>query len=371
MKNAIYYRCYDIFSNPNVYNSIPGGERFSDVFRVFGKNITFVDRSETIKTPIKVHLLDNMKLPKMESFSKTFEEVCDERANSLYKQAKETNRKIVILYSGGIDSSAILCSFIRTRTDEELRNDFIVLMSDYSCQENPNFTNNFVFKKFQCHSSFRNRYFLGNNDYLVVSGENADQLFGSQLNDTFGSFHGYDFLFKDLKSNEGSVISWFGKSIGDQARGEVIYRTLSKITDNAPIDIDNIYKFFWWINFTTKWQSVYVRLLSISHNVDKIRLEQNYTTFYSPKDFQLWCMNNPNEIVPTDKFSNKLTAKQYIYSVTKDSSYNKKLKFGSLSKLFLQKKLPLSLALDGDTLTEVDILNSDYYEYQNDFLEEK
>ena len=161
-------------------NQVPGGKYFSDYFKIFSYNISAFDRTGVIKGPLKCHTLPISVLPEMRP-SKDFNDICDERARFLMHKAKHTGRKLAIMYSGGVDSTAVLCSLLRNCSDKDIQENVIVLLSHESINENPSFYYNFVIKKFNCVSSFKFPYYLGHDDYIFMSGENADQLFGSQV----------------------------------------------------------------------------------------------------------------------------------------------------------------------------------------------
>jgi hypothetical protein len=348
---TIFYNSYDIFVNPayhHLRDQIPGGRAMGGYYQLFSNNISVLDRTGTFTTPIKTHLMDHMKMPEFRPFDKSFEEIVDARAIELMEKAKTSNKKIAVMYSGGIDSTVILCALLKNCSDDDIKNNVVVLLSDHSIQENPNFYNNYVIKKFECVSSFRFPYYLGNDQILLVSGENADQLFGSQVTVKFTAYRSYDFLFKPLSEVEDEVINWINSKLDDgyKAYAPKYYRMFKNLCDAAPIPIDNLYKFLWWINFTNKWQSVYVRILPYSKNRDNIKLEENYTTFFWPEQFQLWAMNNTDKLVKDTEDSVKYVAKDYILKFNGDTSYYKKPKVGSLTNLVKQKEIVMLLGED-------------------------
>lgn len=373
MKKYIFYSSYDLVLN-SAYDSqaanIPKVDSFRDMFKFFGGNITLLDRTDSIELPMKAHLLDNMRMPAFQKFDKSFEQLCDERAIELYNQAKNSNRKIVVMYSGGIDSTSILCSFLRTRTEKELKEDFIVLMSNLSVGENRNFADKFVFKYFNIDNSYKHPYYLGRDEFLFVTGENADQLFGSQVNDNFGFWSGkYNQLFEPYENCKPELKTWIASILdNDMDRTERLLYNLERIVSKSSVEIPDTYSFFWWLNFATKWQSVYVRILAYSRNMDTIKLEENYTTFFGTQEFQLWSMNNVESF---NKFktqtSVKYPAKEYIYTVTKDDQYMNKIKVGSLWRLAVQKAVPFGLYLDGQTIRkENQYISKEHYNFNSD-----
>lgn len=370
MNDLIFYNSYNIFVNPankDKLNEVPGGSLFTTYFHIFSQNITAIDRTNTITVPLKTTIMPHMVMPEFVKFEKSFEEICDDRARFLLNKAKQDNRKIAVMYSGGVDSTLILVSFLKTAKKEDLKN-IIVLLSDGSISENPNFYYDFIIKNFTCISSYRFPYFLGDDEYFMISGENADQLFGSQVNDHYTRNSSYYDLFKPINEVKDKIIHWFKYRIKDDYNikyAEDVFGLFERIVNNAPIPLNNAYKFFWWINFATKWQSVYVRILPYSLNKNTIKLEENYTTFYSPKEFQLWSMNNTDCLVKNTPGTSKYVAKEIICDFTKDFSYMKKPKLGSLALIVKQKEMIYSL--DKNMVFRNEYPGKEYYNYGNDF----
>jgi hypothetical protein len=313
-------------------------------------------------------VLDFLKMPDFEKFDGSFEQICDERAKFLlHKSEHIKHRKIVVMYSGGIDSTLMLCSFLKTSTKKQLSN-IVVLLSDESVRENENFYYNYVIKNFKCVSSYRFPYFLGNDDYLFLSGENADQLFGSQANDSFALRNHYSDLFDDININGGMVLDYFISRLPDENKryAEPIFLLLKNIVDKAQIELTNIYQFFWWINFTTKWQNVYLRSIPYSMNKTTIKLQENYTTFYHTKEFQLWSLNNFDKFSCDIGYYGKNVSKEYIFNFNQDKTYLKKPKIGSLINLAKSKELVYTI--DSNMNFKNEYPNQQYFNYENDFV---
>jgi hypothetical protein len=365
MNDIIFYNSYDIFinkKNKQSLNNIPGGEAFSSYFQIFSQNITAVDRTGVISIPLNVHTPEHLSIPQFQKFDKSFEQICDERAIDILRLAKSKNKKLAVMYSGGIDSTLILCSLIKNGTEKDLSN-VVVLLSQASVEENVNFFNDFIIKKFNCISSYRFPYILGNDDYLFISGENADQLFGSQVNAEFARKFNYETLFEPI--NDGKIIDFFLDKVQNRKYAEPMFHLLKKLVDESPTEIISIYHFFWWINFTTKWQNVYVRILPYAMNKSTIKLEENYTTFYSTKEFQLWAMNNTNSLTKEGPSGVKYVAKDYIYGVNNDIEYKNKIKIGSLFNMVKRKELIYTM--DKNMNFSNKYPTEEYYNYGNDF----
>jgi hypothetical protein len=369
--SLIYYNSYDIFLNPKYDPSIiPGGNRFADYFKIFSANITANDRSNTIKFPLKTAVLSQFKLPEYVTQTLSFADLCDERALFLMKEAKDMGRKLAIMYSGGIDSTTVLCSMLKNCSTKDIKENVVVLLSHHSIYENEQFYYDHVIKNFNCVSSFRFPHFLGNDRFIFLSGENADQLFGSQVVDNFTELYPFTDLLKSVDDNRDKMVYLFSLRLnGDIQSANLFFNKLKMICDSAPVPIDTTYKMLWWINFITKCQSVYTRMLPYSQNRESLKLEENYTTFFCTKEFQLWSMNNSDNLIGMDAKSSKYVAKQYIVSYNGDTSYYSKPKIGSLTNLVTKKQIPMWI--DENLNYSYEYPDPSLYNYDNDFMDSK
>ena len=147
MKNLIYYNSIGIFKhpvNPKNLDSIPGGNLFSMLFYIVGGNYVFYDRSDAIKIPLNYTLLPHLRIPEYKDTNNSFNDICDQRAKELMARAINNNRKIAIMYSGGIDSTTVVTSFFKNFPKVIVRDNVILLMNEHSIAENPNFYYNFI-----------------------------------------------------------------------------------------------------------------------------------------------------------------------------------------------------------------------------------
>lgn len=367
MSSLIYYSSVDVFldeNNQKLLDKIPGGSEFSYVNKSFAPNLFICDRTGVITTPIKTKVLPMAVMPAFQKIDNSFSDVCDARAKELLTKAEQTNRKLVVMYSGGVDSTLILCSLLKNATDEQLKN-VIVLLNQDSIDENPNFFRDYIIKKFNCISSYKFSYYMGNDNFIFTSGENGDQLMGSTLIREYRKKKIPDDVFKSVEGNEHLIIDFF-KTQGGSIYSENLFHLYKKMADAAPIEIDTIYKYFWWMNFCLKWQNVYVRMLVFSQHRSTLKLDENYTSFYGTQDFQLWAMNNCDNLLVKEPYNTKMTMKDYILDVNGDADYINKPKIGSLGALFKRKANVMSI--DENLKYSDDFPGEEYYNFENDFV---
>lgn len=365
MNEIVFYDSTQLLHDQHEFNIsvIPGIDLFKDSFEITNRFLSFVDRTKTIRTPVKTKVLDIMLLPEV-SASKEFAEICDQRALSLMHSVIESGRKLAIMYSGGVDSTTIVCALLKNFTEKELKEHVIILLSNESVYENRDFYYRII-NTFNCLPSNHFTQFLNNDNFYFVLGEHCDQLFGSKYSHAFSSIMGnVDLLFDDI--NPEVVSLFFRKFSGNPSEytSNKLTDIFLKVAHNSPIKIDTHYKFFWWINFTCKWQSVYLRSISFLSDTKNVKLEENYTTFFSSPDFQNWSMNNCHLLGDPSK-PYKWVAKEYIFDVMKDKEYMNKRKIGSFAFRYSGK--PTSMFLDVN-FTPSNKFDINLFDFKNDFV---
>ena len=92
MKHLYHYNSIDIFRKQENFLQIPGGKNFSFMFYIVGGNYVYYDRTENVKIPLNYDLMPHLALPSYRKMDKSFEQICDERAISLYERAEKNNK---------------------------------------------------------------------------------------------------------------------------------------------------------------------------------------------------------------------------------------------------------------------------------------
>ena len=364
MKRLIY--CLPAVFGDAAVRGRPGVGRFAHIFRLYGRWVVPVDRTGTIRTPVRDVSL--FPVPRYRPFSKTYEELCDARARQILASAETLGVRIYVMYSGGIDSTCLLVSLLKHATLEQRRN-LVILLSHESISENPRFYEEHIRGKLRVESSITFPNLLGGTD-MLLSAEHNDMVMGSdkvgQMMSRYGpaSIHGrYD---RDL------MTGFFGSNLNDDVEAARFYVELfERIRDVAPMPIDTNFDFLWWVNFAIKWQACYAYITMLTparnaHRVTRDYLDTRFVSFFNTEEFQLWSMNNLDKRIRDTWASYKWIEKDVIYDYTGDAEYrDNKLKKGSLIPLthrlyannFLDEDLRFSNELDPDA----------YLEARNDF----
>ena len=364
MKDLLYY-------NPNVATHqqnfhLPGVEQFSKFFQIFNPTVVFLDRTNTIQIPFRVKSL--FPMPEMRPMTKTFEEICNERAIELLTRADQLQVPLNVFYSGGIDSTLVLVSLLKNATPAQKAN-LVVLLSEESIMENPNFYRDHIYGKLRVDSVNMFPHLIGQ-ARVFVGGEHNDQLFGSDMMGKLITQFGPSIIQKPY--DRAVFFEFFNGILEDKAGTEFYLDLFERLKTAAPVAIVTNQDYLWWINFSLKFQTVFMRMLcrTAPRNIARINadyISTYYNHFYNTEDFQLWSMNNMDKKIKDQWKTYKWVCKDIIYEYTKDAEYrDNKLKRGSLYFLLLQQEAYNFIDDSMGFHRELDVM--EYYNPKNDFL---
>jgi hypothetical protein len=344
----------------------PGVARFAHLFRLYGNWVVPLDRTGTISTPIRSVSL--FPVPTYRAFSKSYEDLCSDRAGEILGKAEKLGVRIYVMYSGGIDSTCILVSLLKQATPQQRKN-IVVLLSQESIAEYPRFYQEHIRGKLKVDSSIRFPDLLGGGD-MLLSAEHNDMVMGSDKIGDLMTRYGPDVIHE--RYSRDLITDLLETSLNGDAEAADFYVDLfERIRDVAPVPIDTNFEFLWWINFAVKWQACYAYIVMLTppknaHGFTKNYLDTRFVSFFNTEDFQLWSMNNPDKRIRDTWTSYKWIAKQVIYDYTKDAEYrDNKVKNGSL--IWLTNRLYTNSFLDEDLRFSNDLAPETYLEPRNDF----
>jgi hypothetical protein len=336
MKNILNYRTRSVFLDDvdSMKDKFPGLEKFAHYFKIYSNDVAPYDRTGIIKYPLNV--INAFPMPKLREFTKTYEEICNERAKELLKKSDDLEVPIKVMYSGGIDSTLIVISFLKNASEEQKKK-ITVLLSEDSILENPRFYEEHILGKLNIEPSLNFPFLLGKKDQILVLGEHNDQVFGSDIIGVFIRRYSEETIFKDY--NREMIVDFFNKLNGKVELNNFCFDLLDELCKKAPVKIKTVFDFFWWINFACKWQCVYFRSIMYVDTanrdlINKEYIDNYYYTFYGTEDFQLWSMANMDKKIKDTWKSYKFPAKEIIFAFNKDEDYfQNKTKVGSLPRV--------------------------------------
>ncbi len=284
-----------------------------------------MDRTGTLNE----YNMDYTPIPNTDGFNKDLEQVFMERAREIWSMGKP----VVLFWSGGIDSSGVFLALLETKKPSDT---LIVRSIKSSIDEFPEMWEGLV-KQYATIYDDRDSLFdpeiQNNEEYIKVTGECGDQLFGSDslidkthiMHEPWQILHELDFVtqwYHRMKNqptpDENNIRNW----------KNYIAEVLETLIPLAPIEVKSLFDFYWWVNFSLKWDSVDRRICGRWANTDKY---QSTIAFYNCDDFQRWSMVNHDLKLQKEWNTYKQPAKEFIHKYFPCENYRKnKIKIGSL-----------------------------------------
>lgn len=249
--------------------------------------------------------------------------LCDARAAHIVRQAQSEDLPIVVLWSGGIDSTAATVALLRALEGDLER--LSVVYSRDSVKEYRLFHRQL--KDLGVH---RRRVTTLHQAMaqpgLLVTGEHGDQIFGSILAATLEP--------RDYHRPWAKVLAEpMAERLGKKGR-RLCLNYLEPITVAHPTSNPSAFEMLWWWNFSMKWQSVSERMIAGLPDDQRQATAARLYHFYRTEAFQSWSLNNRDRCIGTSWASYKQPLKDYILAWTKDRAYwRDKVKEPSLAKI--------------------------------------
>ena len=266
---------------------------------------------------------------KKQSFS--WEECCQQRAAQLMKLNKD---KYYISYSGGIDSTTALASLLKFWPKDFLER-LVIYMNSESIKENPSFFLDHIMNKFPIFSSFSEiSSKLVSEDALLITGELGDQLFGSDMLGPGSTAFGDETLHQSYEKYTPLYINAYLEN-DTEGTGERIFSVIKDIVTESPIPIKTTFDFFWWLNFSQKWQNVKFRYLERNIWSLKATYGNHILHFFDTPEFQHWSLDNHDLKIGKGWADYKIAAKNFLYNFTKNSEMKDLRKVLSLDKIYI------------------------------------
>jgi hypothetical protein len=270
--------------------------------------------------------------------SKTYAQIMDETALTY------ANSNNVIRWSGGIDSTAVVASFIKNNIPFTLSCDLnsrseLSDVYDYLANTHTMITPNFEFTL---------------SDHVTITGDCADQLYPMQQQQhipdkqiwaEYSAINGKDTIpdyYKQAISDAEKNISARDYFVAYHSRlyqcdttvsGNLYDNYLSPIIAKFPFDCQYGYQLTFYFRLIFKYQGHLNNLKTIQNkNQNKFSTTNTYKAFYDTEDFQRWAMTNYEMNYNTygyDITTWKTDAKNYIHSVFNYDSVLNMLKYRS------------------------------------------
>lgn len=264
-------------------------------------------------------------LPDFPSRPLNFSDIFDQLGQKIVDKLN-SDYQVYLLWSGGIDSTIIATSILKTLQGRQFENLHIVLNQE-SIDENPIFFYKFLT---HCHTIQYNDFCnlkLDLDNTLVLTGEGGDQIFGHSI--------GNKILSQDpvlaaapWRNNIHALKHFF-----DNPHTPNFWQLFSSIMmssiAHAHARIETVYDFAWWLNYNFKFDSVMYRTpLILFPMADSQQLADYFNkvvwNVFAELPVQQWSISaGSKEKIGTTKKSFKYAGKQYIYKFDRNEHYYK------------------------------------------------
>lgn len=291
-------------------------------------------RIGTFPSPYEQTCSPLFAVPKLEFINDKLSDLLNERAQEIYQLAKTRNKKIWVMWSGGIDSTLVLTAMLKNIPYNEQPNILGVLLNSTSILENPEFFIKFINQhlEFSSSASFEmSSEFLQKN--ILLHGDPADCLFGPST-PKYLSFIQDGTYTESWKKHQQRMINELTptvKSHGWQMPGLsewFVKETSNNIEQSGLNDyISSVSDWWWWTYFNFKWSVSCMRPFfnyrSAPYNPISYDLQKEFAeyTFFNTRKFNLWTYSNLKSLIPKDITHHKREAKQYIFDFDHNEEY--------------------------------------------------
>lgn len=271
-------------------------------------------------------------------------DLLDARATELFKLSQTSGKKIAVLWSGGIDSTTVLVSFLKNLSRADLDNIEIV-MSSSSVIENFDFYRDHISGKIRCIQLLDFDISDSTLDqYMVLHGDPGDAIFGPSVS-AFRHLIDGDRHLLPWKNHLDLITEFFDQNQSVNAVPGFGSWYVEFITENlravAPDNVRTIADWWWWNYMNFKWTTSILRpFIHMRHDFKNPIQRRHHNdfaryTYFNTDEFVQWSYSNlENHFreVSRDRGAVKLDAKQYIFDFDQNQKYrDRKVKVPSKS----------------------------------------
>jgi hypothetical protein len=267
----------------------------------------------------------------------TFEDIANHRALELIDEAKNSNRRLLLLWSGGIDSTFVLTSFIKNiePADREL---IIICCNFTSIFENTQFYVNYISNQFRC---MPYQYFdltpelLDN--YIVIHGDPGDCLQGPSI-PAYATFIEQGVHKEPWKNYVDQIAEsiqpdpshpYYAEGFGNW----FTQRVCENLEEIQPENVTSIADWWWWTYYNFKWEFSCQRAFFFSRRDPTTEFTPAHiadfarNTYFNTADWQHWSYSNLDNLIGLDRSNHKHFARDYILELDgNDVYYSTKIK---------------------------------------------
>lgn len=338
MKKPIYISCdlyqhldRGLYQELEVYNKFDNdfwtGSRFIAHPRYGDSNVWNFSKN--------IPITDNIDLSM--KFNQRLSDVSDMRAMDFLNLIVQTNKRLSIFWSGGIDSTLIIAAIIKN-FPRYLLDQIDIYMNHYSFFENPDFfyrvimQNNLRCINVDSVNEEKLESIFSNS--IVTDGEPADKLWVVQVGLSYFYKYGESNFSSSFFKGKQQFVEFLQSHCSERQANFYYDYVVNNIKDvNAPVE--SMADLFWWINYNYHWighlMGWYMRHRHKNNKTWEL-YQKNYHAWYNTAEYQYWSFNDTKKdrVIFENIGQYKIEAKQYIYDIFKNDYFlNYKTKIAS------------------------------------------
>jgi len=277
--------------------------------------IFFHDRSGHFPNELNIKTLH--EIPRPRAHMPAFADLLQRLIDAFILRVLESGRRVYVAYSGGIDSTAVMCAILRSDHFPRLKRERALLagLTGRSIDENPEFFYRSVSK--ECEISAIDFSRIGDPGVVYTGGEYGDQLVASLM---------IDYLQERYGGTDRHLLPWL-EGLNDYIKSGSFRPSsmahFESFAETAPFPLRNSLQYWWWFDFCTKWQEIYFRAYRWSrHHLTEEQLRESIYYPFASVDFQQWAMAHMADAdAPRDYRRSKAPMLDFIYAYNHDRDY--------------------------------------------------
>lgn len=355
--SSIIFNSYqDEFWNTLYNKSSTDGKFFIDLGRKMNPG-RFIPRNGKWTLPWDQRIPPGFEMPEyIPDFKKDFSDITDQRALDIKNLINQRNDKFAVMYSGGIDSTLVVCALLKNLNQSELKN-ISICTSNHAIIENPKFFLSHIKDKFKILDSSKLKYDdLIQQGYRPITADEGDCIFGTLFGIEF--YRNYDYLIsrvspavkqnlQDIKNPISADVHYsrykdllieYLSLDNNQNFGKKYYEKIDENIRSSDVPVNSLHDFFWWLIFNLKYVNCGIRG-AVFYN-DRLNCQSviydHIINWFTTVEYQQWSManNNNGKKIQDTVASYKIESKKYIFEFDQNEWYfSYKIKLESLGHI--------------------------------------
>jgi hypothetical protein len=325
----------DYFTNLTAYKN-PNANHWTQMNRLLIGVSDWRSRLGEFKNPWGASCKSEYLPPAFTFTNLSFSDVADQRAIELFSIAKATNRRILILWSGGIDSTAVLSSFIKNLEPAD-RDILTITLSSRSILENSHFYVNHISNKLDClhYSNFDLTPELLKK-YIVIHGDPGDCLQGPSI-PAYAKFIQQGTHKDPWRNHISGIIDSVQPHPSHPHYSEgfgkwFVNAVSANLEEINPENVITVADWWWWTYYNFKWEFSCQRPFFFSRSdfntsfTKEELVDYATNTYFNSPNWQQWSYSNLQTLLPAGtgwdvRKMHKHDARSYIFELDRNDLY--------------------------------------------------